>query len=170
MIYFTADTHFGHANILKYCERPFSDVDEMDKTLIKNINKTVKVNDSLYILGDFAWKYPKLYREQINCKKVFIVLGNHDKQLNFPGFEWVKDYHFMKVNLPENKHQKIAMFHYPMMTWDCRSHGSWHLYGHVHGRDLNRPNELMLDVGVDVHNYTPISLYDIEKIMKEKKQ
>lgn len=53
--YFTADLHFGHSNIIRLAKRPFSDVEEMDKVLVRNWNSTVKQEDEIYIIGDFSW-------------------------------------------------------------------------------------------------------------------
>jgi calcineurin-like phosphoesterase family protein len=85
MIYFTADLHLGHKNIIKYCERPFNDVHEMNKSILDNINNIVNFDDELYILGDFCFrgKNPIEYRSRINCQKVHIILGNHDKEKDY---------------------------------------------------------------------------------------
>ena len=83
-LWFTADTHFGHANIIRYCKRPFTSVEEMDQTLINNINELVQTEDTLYHLGDFSFgrqsktNNAARYLEQIKCKKVIIIPGNHD--------------------------------------------------------------------------------------------
>ena len=53
-VFFTADQHFGHKSIIEYCNRPFSDVEEMNEALIENWNKTVDNNDKIFVLGDFA--------------------------------------------------------------------------------------------------------------------
>ena len=52
MIYFTADTHFGHYNVIRFCDRPFASAEEMDEAMIQNWNERVTGNDTVYILGD----------------------------------------------------------------------------------------------------------------------
>ena len=56
MIYFTADTHFCHSNIISICERPFMNIIEMNNCLIDNWNSIVTNHDEIYILGDFLYK------------------------------------------------------------------------------------------------------------------
>lgn len=81
MRFFTSDTHFGHKNIIKYCERPFSDYEVMDSQLIKNWNSVVGDTDVVYHLGDLAlgpserWDW---ILKSLNGYKVFVV-GNHDR-------------------------------------------------------------------------------------------
>jgi calcineurin-like phosphoesterase family protein len=53
-IWFTTDFHFGHSNIIRYCNRPFRDVVEMDQTILERLNASVKLHDTLYFLGDFC--------------------------------------------------------------------------------------------------------------------
>ncbi|MEJ7707010.1 MAG: hypothetical protein WKF82_06805 [Nocardioidaceae bacterium] len=53
-VYFTSDTHFSHANIIRLCNRPFADVDEMDEAIIERWNATVTSADTVYHLGDVA--------------------------------------------------------------------------------------------------------------------
>lgn len=55
-VWFTADTHFGHRNILKHCDRPFGSVKEMDEALIAMWNAVVGLNDDVWHLGDFAYR------------------------------------------------------------------------------------------------------------------
>lgn len=88
MIWFTSDTHFGHANVLKFSERPWNDIDDMSYALIENINACVEPSDELYILGDFSFKLTvqQAYelRKLIRCKKIHLVHGNHDKDWRQP--------------------------------------------------------------------------------------
>jgi hypothetical protein len=72
-IWFTADFHFGHSNIIRYCNRAFRNVEEMDQTILERLNASVKANDILYFLGDFCIgsKVRALeHRKQIRCKKI----------------------------------------------------------------------------------------------------
>lgn len=87
-VWFTADTHIGHRNIIKYCQRPFSDVEDMNKTLISNWNKVVGINDYVFHLGDFsvggAAEWTSLL-DSLNGR-IFLVLGNHDMNNVGQGF------------------------------------------------------------------------------------
>ena len=173
-VFFTADLHLGHRNIIGYCNRPFSDGGEMDAKIISSINETVGQNDILYIIGDFCHKGGTAlsYRERIVCENVHIILGNHDEPTKFTtGFSSVSD---QKMILYIN--QKIFMCHYPMRSWSGSYRKSWMLYGHVHGR-LNREDiasgSLTLDVGVDnkrdgVAFGTPWSFKDIQRRFNSK--
>jgi len=92
-IWFWSDTHLGHWNIVKYCSRPFSTLKEMDSTIIKNFNERVDENDLVFFLGDFCMKTsseasdaPKnafeYYRNQLKCKNIIFLKGNHDGHNN----------------------------------------------------------------------------------------
>jgi len=149
-IFFSADLHLGHGNIIGYCNRPFSTSGEMDAKIISSINETVSQNDILYIIGDFCHKGGTAlsYRERIVCENIHIILGNHDEPTKFTsGFASV-DYQKMILYI----NQKIFMCHYPMRSWPNSYRKSWMLYGHVHGK-LNAEDVdsglFTLDVGVD---------------------
>lgn len=186
-IMFTSDTHFGHANIIKYSKRPFlfdpsrghedsrnRDVDGMDEALIKNWNYVVTPDDTIYHIGDFAF-----YRDQRQTRNVLrrlngnkiLILGNHDKKLEpetLRMFSRVHSYYELTVPDKDVGKQKIVLLHYAMRVWDKSHHGSWHLYGHSHGTLPDDPNSLSFDVGSDCHGYTPISYEQVKKIMLKK--
>lgn len=168
-VYFTADLHLGHANVIPYCNRPFKSLHEMNKTILDNINSVVEENAQLYILGDFCWNRGNQkraedmvikFREKINCKTVHLLLGNHDnKKVNYLkcGFASVSD--IKEINVEK---QKIVLCHYCMARWNKSHHGSWHLYGHSHGtieEIMNEkfPERKSFDVGVDNCGYYPVS-------------
>lgn len=174
--FFISDTHFGHANILKYENRPFASVEEMDRKMIKNWNSVVGRNDDVFILGDFSFhRDPQKtlsILKQLHGRK-HLILGNHDYEILSNSqlreqFVWVKDYYVLRSG-----GKKYVLFHFPIQVWDCRHHGAIHLFGHVHGNKnthhvmaYDLPNSL--NVGVDVHNFTPISLSEVDTLVQEK--
>ena len=169
-LFFTADQHFHHKNIIRYENRPFASVKEMNEQLIARWNKVVGKRDRTIILGDFVFASEQAARDilqQLNGRKGFIK-GNHDDEriLRKLGdcFEFVKDYCYLKTN-----YGHFVLSHYPFMSWEGKSHGSFHLYGHVHSKEPQnkQPGDLMYNVGVDVNNYTPVSVFEVlEKLGK----
>jgi len=182
MIFFTADTHFWHKAIVELCDRPVDRgltrddaVVAMNEMLISRWNAVVKHDDQIYHLGDFAFagttKCQEIF-EQLNGRK-FLVRGNHDgKSQCKQGWEWVKDYYNLREQLSyetdegEINHyvQSIVLCHYPILSWDGRAHGAWHLHGHCHG-SLPDTGGLRLDVGVDCRNWYPLSLEQVRQKM-----
>ena len=170
MTYFTADLHFGHANIIKHCNRPFATAEEMDEALIANWNNTVTVRDEVYILGDLTM-LPALkaheYLTRLNGRKYFIR-GNHDKFLKGfeqyeSDFDWIKDYFVLRTNT-----HRLVLFHFPIIEWDQYYRGAIHLYGHVHNSAtsaalLQGLKGLAFNVGVDVNEFKPVSITEIIK-------
>lgn len=168
-IFFTSDTHYFHANIIRYSNRPFSSVQEMNEKMIENYNAVVKPNDIVYHLGDFSFgKLDETIKiaSRLNGKK-HLITGNHDhkhrEQKSFiDNFVWVKDYHELR-----HDNTKIVLCHYPFESWNTSGHGSIHLHGHSHS-NLGHNNKKRMDVGVDCHDYAPISLEEIIEVMKNR--
>ena len=167
--YFIADTHFGHKNIIRYSNRPFASVREMDETLIENWNNKVSKDSTVYHLGDFC--FGRTYEDTIRYSSrlngtIHLIKGNHDKHRQFTHhtFDSIRD--IAEINVYG---QKITLYHYACRTWNCSHHGAWMLYGHSHGSLQDDPNALSFDVGVDCHNYTPLSFDDVADIMATKK-
>tara|TARA_Y100000034_G_scaffold136870_1_gene216553 strand:+ start:4944 stop:5459 length:516 start_codon:yes stop_codon:yes gene_type:complete len=157
--FFTSDTYFGHANIIKYCNRPFSSVDEMNEVMIYNWNRAVDGIDTVYHLGDFGFsKTPDLFFNRLHGHK-HLIIGNHDYQygdaLKLP-WESQQDVLQLIVN-----NTKVFLNHYGMRVWDGSFHGSIHLYGHSHGRLPG--NTQSCDVGVDSWNFVPVTLRQIQR-------
>lgn len=174
MIYFTADTHFGHKNIIKYCKRHFTSIGMMNVKLVDNWNQVVKEDDDVYHLGDFAWQ-KETTREVLGKLNgnIHLIRGNHDKRIlkgDIPDrFIWVKDYHELKIEDEEmDIDQYIILSHFPFEIWNKRHHGAWHLHGHCHGTFPSPDHQARLDVGVDVHNYFPISYEEVKQLMTKK--
>jgi len=168
-IWFTSDQHFGHANIIKLCGRPFKDVSEMDQTIIENWNKEVKPEDTVYCLGDFAYKNAKaldFYGTALNGTK-HLILGNHDhKSIDEykKYFATVRDVNYLEIGK-----QLIVLFHYPIFSWKKKAHGAWHLYGHVHGSVLMEFQAIKAyNMCVDVTDFKPIE-YDTLKVIMDQR-
>lgn len=171
--WFTSDTHYFHKNIIKYSNRPYASVEEMNKGLIENFNKKVKPEDKWYHLGDFGFAHPDQLRDikrQLNGDGE-LILGNHDHIKDFAGvFSRVSTYQEIKISDPTARQgiQRIVLFHYSMRVWNQSHRGAWQLYGHSHGTLYNDPNLLSMDVGVDPCGYNPISYEEVRELMKKK--
>lgn len=153
-IYVTSDTHFGHANIINLCRRPYENVDIMDQSIIDTINKMVKPTDTLYHLGDFCWWNKKqyvnniiTYREKITCQNIILLLGNHDMNNRIPPYLFSGIYENYELN--HDRHRMI-LSHYPFQSWNKKQHGSLHFHGHTHNQ-LKSSGLRRLDVGWDTH-------------------
>ena len=175
MLWFTSDTHFGHANAINFTNRPFDSVEEMEDAFVKNINERVKKDDVLYHLGDFSFRTTveeaKRVRKRIKCKNVHLVKGNHDKDWSKPENEGTFILEPLVLNIKLEDGSKLACCHYPMLDWPALSHGSIHLHGHIHSSVeynlRNRANgDLRYDVGVDANNYAPISIEEVMDFFK----
>lgn len=169
-IWLTSDTHFGHANILRLAERPFADVDEMQRALLAEINARVAPGDDLYILGDFSFKMTvdaaREVRRKIRCERVHLVPGNHDKDWSQPAVAgtFIVEPPICKVKLEGGK--RLIMSHYPLLEWQGMAHDTVHLHGHIHAtRVYNEANRergwRRYDVGVDANGYRPVSVEEV---------
>lgn len=136
----------------------------MDAALIANWNEVVGPDDHVYHIGDFAKTNVLSYKRKLHGK-IHWVLGNHDS----PTEEEKKEFESVDYLLRAEKinGQKICLFHYPCVTWWQKGYGTWHVYGHVHGK-FSHPTDASLDVGVDCHNYRPISFQELKALIEKK--
>lgn len=180
-VFFTSDLHFGHQNIIKFCNRPWETTEEMDEALIKNWNSVVKEDDIVFDLGDFAfapnWRWKEIL-SRLNGKH-YLILGNHDR-VRWPGdtimkmFSGVYQQLVLKIN-----NRQIYLGHCPLLCYDgtyrSKEDAIWALSGHTHiqkennsGKDFERLKYMLptqYDVGVDFNDYKPISFENLsEKI------
>ncbi len=176
-LFFTSDTHFGHANIIKFCNRPFVSVDEMNEGLIARWNEVVKPEDTVWSLGDFAFMQFDQTKEIIKRLNgnLHMVLGNHDqkiaqnrKELLESGLvKEIRDY----KELSWDK-QKMCLFHYAQRAWNGSHYGSWQLFGHTHG--TMEPYGKSVDVGLDspyvtgTPEYRPFSFEEVSQFMRNR--
>jgi calcineurin-like phosphoesterase family protein len=168
MIFFTSDTHFQHANVIKHSKRPFSSVEEMNAAMVSNWRNTVHDEDVVYHLGDFAWNWnaeAKAILASLPGTK-HLITGNHDhsgvkKAANWASVAEYCELELLVDQLPPGAERElfVVLCHYPFAEWNGFHRGSINLYGHVH---VTRPiTRQQMDVGVDCCNFTPISLPEV---------
>lgn len=175
-VLFTSDTHFGHRNIIDFCDRPWGSVEAMNEGLIERWNKVVKPEDTIYHLGDFAMTISddeiRAILRRLNGTKI-IILGNHDERtIARHSSEFKGDDLFRAVypGIKEIKHQKkyIVMCHYSLEVWNRSHWGAYHLYGHSHGTLPEDSHRRSFDVGVDPNGYFPVSFDEVVERMEAK--
>lgn len=163
--YFTADPHFGHHNIIKFCNRPFANIDEMDEVMIERWNQRVRESsDDVYVVGDFAnWHDQKRMQRvfsRLNGRK-HLIIGNHDGRatLRLPWSSPPRDR--LKLTVDD---QVFILDHYAQRSWDRMYRGSWHVYGHCHDRlpGVGRST----DVGVDAWDFYPTTPAEVMERIK----
>jgi calcineurin-like phosphoesterase family protein len=176
-LWFTADPHFGHYNIIRHCNRPFTSAQEMDDTILANWNAVLLPGDRLFVVGDFCGQRRKapviqsyLRRIHLNPRNIWLILGNHDDENEsrkvFPN---CKDLYTVKVRLSNGGFNKnIVLCHYAMRTWEGSGRRAWHLYGHSHGSLPDDPFSLSFDCGVDAHDFHLLSPSDVAGRMANK--
>lgn len=179
MNYYISDTHFSHKNVIKFDNRQFSTIEEMDEVLINNINKVCTRADHLYILGDMFWKTCNCidYLNKIDNPNLHLIIGNHDmiKNAQFrKKFIEIVPYKELK-DTANGKEYNIILSHYPILFWNKQHYGSIHLFGHVHNSLENDICENIYkqlqdkygitgkayNVGCMLWNYTPVTLEQI---------
>lgn len=172
--FFTSDTHFDDQYSIPYFNRPFKNVDEMNAVMVENWNSVVREQDTVYHLGDFTLEdihHFTKWASRLNGN-IKLLPGSHDHP-------WLKDFvvteniqvilPLVSLEFPEigagASPQVIVLCHYSLQVWDRSNHGSWHLFGHSHGK--LKGIGLSFDVGVDCTEFTPLSLDQIVSKMAQ---
>jgi len=180
-IYFTSDLHFGHENVIRFDDRPFASVEEMDAELIRRWNAKVDRGDLVYVLGDMIWKTKN--DDALNIIKslngqIILIKGNHDRFLSNAkaknALAAVKDYDDICVMLEDGTTRRCVLSHYFIPMYNGHRYQGIHLHGHSHFTDeadfeidlaeqLNNQgirNEIY-NVGCMYWNYEPVTLDEI---------
>lgn len=155
--WFTADLHFGHANIVRYCDRPFASVEAMDAALIANWNERVQPGDTVWVLGDFCFRADADAILARLAGTKHLVRGNHDRRATVAARGWasVQDRAYITV-----EGRPLVLSHRPLDEWIGKERGVWHLHGHTHG--TVRGTGQRCDVGVDAGGrMAPMSLIQV---------
>ena len=176
-IFLTSDSHFGHENIIKYTNRPYNTIKEMDLDLIYKWNSATNEDSIIFHHGDFTlgdWETAQNYFSQLNGTIYILALDwHHDKR-------WLKNTQIGGTSLNGKIHylppievlelpikteagysRKITMSHYPLQSWEGSFYEQWHTYGHIHSKAKDRGLVNSIDVGVDKWNGRLVRLGDL---------
>jgi calcineurin-like phosphoesterase family protein len=165
-VWISSDFHLGHSNIILFCNRPFTNIDEMSEKILDNINHIVKRRDTFIFLGDFAMGRRNTvakWSSQIYCENKWIILGNHDdwtcKWWMENGWMWASRFPFLYLDFIIMSHQQQFI----------QNPGPYiNIHGHVHNSLPYRPSSNHWNVSVDVCDFKPIALSQIlDEVKKE---
>jgi calcineurin-like phosphoesterase family protein len=167
MLHFLSDTHFNHANIIKYSNRPFKNVEEMNRVLVENWVDSVEPDDVVIFAGDFAMKrWESLFKAVSKCNIIFIR-GNHDRDFHPP--------QGLRSNILVNGEGGIQIYitHAPENI--PADYKGWVIHGHHHNNwpddfPFFNPVKKTINVSVDVIGYRPISEKDIMNLIQTQKE
>lgn len=181
-IFYISDTHFGHSGIIRYDNRPFMTVEEMDETIIQRWNDVVSDADMVYVLGDFSW-----YKEEETLKILdrlsghkVLIKGNHDRISPRVARKFMRVCDYLEI---KDNGQKVILSHYPIPFWNGQFRNTIHLYGHVHNshqwnicEHLRMELRQLQDIPMRMYNvgcmmewidYTPSTLAEIEEYVRD---
>ena len=163
-IWFISDTHFGHANIIKHCRPQFSNVTEMDESLISKWNASVRPHDLVYHLGDFGWKPADVIRIRPRLNgAIRLIVGNHDSIISLVRTEMFQRIEMWHV-FPE---WHFTASHVPMLVSQLR-HSHFNVHGHVHGNSKGLES-YHIEVCVEVTGFKPVHVDEILAKIEERK-
>ena len=167
MIYFTADNHFGHENVIRFCDRPFSSAEEMNAAMISLWNERVHRNDTVYVLGDmfFRCDYAEDILKKLKGKK-YLIAGNHDSSWlrKFDASKYFEDItKFLETSAGQHK---LVLSHRPLVSWD-HERRAYMIHGHIHNDTsadfwpLLCVRERALNAGVDINGFRPVTFEEL---------
>ena len=188
-LYFTSDIHLGHKEIVQgtygFCPtreklRNFPDVPSMNDGVIGNINRRVKKDDTLFILGDIWFGDPAQVNAQvfdrINCRNVYLIPGNHDRKFSSEDLDVtvLDSIVNLQVEVPTGftsgrayNTYNMVLCHFPFSSWEGLNRGHWHLHGHTHLLDRDKLGKgRSLDVGLEGNNLEVYSINEIVGLLK----
>ena len=180
-VFFTSDLHFGHENVLRFDNRPFASVEEMDAELVRRWNEKVGKGDLVYVLGDLIWKSRNGDAHNLIRSlngQIILIKGNHDRFLHNAqakaALAGIKDYDDICVTLEDGSVRRCILSHYFIPFYNGHRHQAIHLHGHSHFTDeadleLKMAKELneigfkseIYNVGCMYWDYAPVTLAEI---------
>lgn len=170
MIYYISDLHIGHKSAIRFDERPFADMDEMEREIIRRWNEKVTSEDDVYILGDVFYRYkgrPADFLRKLRGR-LHLITGNHDYGLlkDEEALSFFADVD--KLRMIKDNDRSVVLCHYPLITWNMKHFGSYHVYGHVH-RNIGEETLFMMkqerafNAGCMINGYVPCTLEELEQ-------
>lgn len=164
--FFTADTHFGHGGARGLYRRPFPSVAAVDAAMEERWNATVSPGDEVWHLGDFAIGYSAEAMDALLARlhgTKRLIVGNNDAEAttSLPG--WASVQHYAELELEGHR---LVLCHYAFRSWRDMGRGAINLHGHSHGNLKPLPRQF--DVGVDVWDFRPVTLAEIQKLSASK--
>ena len=185
MRFFTSDWHIGHENIIKFCDRPFASVKDMNQSILNTMNRAAGPEDELWILGDLAmgnWDYSMSLVKQLIAGRIVLVPGNHDKchPMHKKSEQYKERYASARMEVAPThvslymESHLVEVSHFPyggdsghvdrFVDWRLKDEGSWLVCGHVHEkwRQMGR----QINVGVDAWGGNPVSEDTIKQMIK----
>jgi calcineurin-like phosphoesterase family protein len=187
-LFFTSDFHIGHANVIKFDGRPFSDLNEMHERLIQNWNSVVSDDDIVFYLGDLSHRcHPETVKWFVNQLKgkIHFIMGNHDRYRDISRLNRFERIYGddttlggATINVKDSDvnrgYQSIVMCHYSVLSWNKAHYGAWQIHGHSH-QSLTKNPEMewfykrkVIDAGCNGWDYTPISYTQLKDVMKTR--
>lgn len=180
-VLFTSDTHFWHENIIRFCNRPFASVEEMNQALVRNWNAAVRDNDVVFHLGDFGMAASGRMNDLYHALRgrIFLVLGNHDRRaLRHPSSTWRFEAVAQQMTVSVDG-VKILLNHLPFLCFPgAYRRDEWQLFGHVHSGPLHPVSidsarldmlfPTQYDVGVDNNSFAPVSFAALRDIIQRR--
>lgn len=169
--WFISDTHFFHANILKFTGddglriRPFNSLEEMHEMMIENWNSVVRDNDNVYHLGDVTFSYGKEFNQLMSRLKgrKRLILGNHDRVKGTNLMDW-----FEKLDLWKGfSEHNFTASHMPLILESLRD-GAYNVHGHTHQNE--KEDKHYINVSCEVINFTPVNIDEIGEIIKKNER
>lgn len=176
MIYFIADTHFGHENVIRLCGRPFSCAAEIDEALIENWNRRVRGRDTVCIVGD-------MFLHSDNAEQILkrlrrrkrLIAGNHDGSW-MESLDTAKYFESVDLFLETNDGKRaITLYHYPLLSWKHSTRG-YMIHGHIYNDrraafwPLIAARERVLNAGVDINDFMPVTFEGLVENNKRFKE
>ena len=156
-IWLISDTHFGHKNIIEYCNRPFSSVTEMDWEMVEEWNKEVKPGDHVYHLGDVYMGCSRGYIDNLLSKlngQKRLILGNHDAGKDQTILKYFEKIYAMRFFSEFG----LQLTHMPLHPSSVKEDYQ-NVHGHIHDKEI--ADARYRCVCVEHTNYTPINIEEV---------